>query len=54
MKREVKKRDIAANKLIDVYLQKYGLSNEMLKRNADRMWEYKTPGPPTDPSSGAH
>jgi hypothetical protein len=43
LKLEVKKRDIVVNKLIDALLAKYGLSNEILKRNADRHWEYLNP-----------
>lgn len=38
LKLEVKRRDIIVNKLIDALLEKYGLSNEILKSNADRLW----------------
>ena len=54
LKREVKRRDIAVNKLIDSLLQKYGTSNEELKRKADRLWEHLNPEDPSDPVSSAH
>ncbi len=38
LKLEVKRRDIIVNKLLDELLKKYGTSNAMLKRNADRLW----------------
>lgn len=44
LKQEVKKRDIVVNKLLDALFAKYGLSNELLKRNADRYWEHMNPG----------
>jgi hypothetical protein len=43
LKQEVKKRDIVVNKLLDTLFAKYGLSNEILKRNADRYWEHMNP-----------
>jgi DNA polymerase III delta prime subunit len=36
----VKLADMSANEILDEYLAKYGLSNEDLKENADRMWNY--------------
>lgn len=54
LKLEVKRRDIVVNKLIDALLKKYGLSNKLLKRNADRLWDYLNPGDSSDPSSTPH
>ena len=51
---EVKKRDIVVNKLIDALLAKYGLSNEILKRNADRYWEHLNPGEGDDLQAPKH
>ncbi|OIQ70503.1 hypothetical protein GALL_478810 [mine drainage metagenome] len=48
LKIEVKRRDIAVNKLIDALLKTYGLSNTSLKRNADDLWNFQNP---KDPSS---
>jgi hypothetical protein len=39
MKREVKKRDVVVNKLLDSFFAKYGFSNDDLKKNADALWE---------------
>lgn len=50
LKQEVKRRDIVVNGLLDGLLKKYGLSNEILKRNADRLWDYLNPEGP----SGEH
>ncbi|HAF45501.1 MAG: hypothetical protein A2100_04105 [Sideroxydans sp. GWF2_59_14] len=38
---EVKRRDVSVNKLIDALLEKYGLSNSSLKRNADNLWNFQ-------------
>jgi hypothetical protein len=54
LKMEVKKRDIVVNKLLDALLQKYGTSNEMLKRNADRYWEHMNPGDGNDVDTPKH
>jgi len=54
LKREVKRRDIVVNKLLDALLAKYGLSNEMLKRNADRYWEYMNPADGDDLLTPTH
>lgn len=54
LKREVKKRDIVVNKLLDALLAKYGLSNEVLKRNADRYWEYVNPAESDDSRTPKH
>lgn len=43
LKREVKRRDIVVNKLIDALLVKYGLSNKILKENFGRYWEHLNP-----------
>lgn len=43
LKHEIKRRDVAVNKLLDTLLKNYGTSNEQLKRNADRLWEYLNP-----------
>jgi len=40
LKLEVKSRDIAVNKLIDAVLKKYGMSNVLLKRRADDLWDF--------------
>ena len=40
LKLEVKRRDVTVNKLIDALLKKYGLSNEILKNNANRLWRH--------------
>jgi hypothetical protein len=54
LKHEVKKRDVVVNKLLDVLLGKYGTSNEQLKRNADRLWEYTNPNDAINPPFGPH
>ncbi len=54
LKLEVKRRDIVVNKLIDALLAKYGLSNEILKRNADRYWEHLNPGEGDDLQTPKH
>jgi len=41
---DVKRRDIVVNKLLDALFEKYGLSNAVLKSNADRLWGYFNPG----------
>jgi hypothetical protein len=51
LKREIKRRDVVVNKLLDTLLKKHGTSNEQLKRNADRLWEHLNP---ETPSSGVH
>jgi hypothetical protein len=51
LKREIKRRDVVVNKLIDTLLKKYGTSNEQLKRNADRLWDHLNP---EAPSSDVH
>ena len=42
-KTDVKLADVVANKLLDLYLEKYGLSVDSLKANADRLWDYMNP-----------
>lgn len=42
-KQKVKLADIAANRVLDMYLNKYGMSVGALKANADRMWEHMNP-----------
>jgi len=42
-KHKVKLADIAANKILDLYLKKYGLSVAQLKANADRQWDHLNP-----------
>ncbi len=54
LKLEVKERDIVVNKLIDALLAKYGLSNEILKRNADRYWEHLNPRDGDEPQTPKH
>lgn len=39
-KLKVKAADVAANRIMDLYLQKYGTSVASLKVNADRFWEH--------------
>ena len=51
LKKEVKRRDVLVNKLLDTLLKKYGLSNEILKRNADRAWDHLNADATSDPSS---
>ena len=51
LKLEVKRRDVVINKLIDVLFKKYGVSNESLKRDADKLWEYLNPKQPPGPSA---
>ena len=41
--KEIKFADLAANKVLDMFLTKYGTSVDDLKRNADRQWEYMNP-----------
>lgn len=54
LKREVKRRDVVVNRLLDTLFEKYGTSNTMLKRNADRLWEHLNPDGSSDTGSGAH
>jgi len=54
LKLDVKQRDIVVNKLLDVIMKKYGLSNEILKRNADQLWDHLNPSTTSDSSSGVH
>jgi hypothetical protein len=54
LKREVKKRDIVANQLLDALLKKHGLANNLLKQQADEYWAYHNPSEPEDPSLRAH
>ena len=42
-KRKVKYADIIANRVLDTYLNKYGLTVDDLKSNADRLWEHLNP-----------
>jgi hypothetical protein len=39
MKKEIKKRDIVVNRLLDSFFAKYGFSNRDLKHNAGEAWE---------------
>ncbi|SRR6266581_3323194 len=48
LKKDVKRRDIAVNKLLDTLLKKYGLSNAILKQNADRLWDFHNPDDPPE------
>jgi len=54
LKLEVKRRDIVANRLLDGLLKKYGLSNDILKRNADRLWDHLNPEESSSPSAPKH
>lgn len=54
LKQEVKKRDVVVNKLIDTILAKYGLSNDILKRNADRYWEHMNSGEGDESQTSKH
>lgn len=42
-KQEIKLADVVANRLLDLYLGKHGLTVEALKENADRLWKYLNP-----------
>lgn len=46
-KQKVKTADILANRVLDMYLKKYGMSVAALKANADRMWDHMNPSRPT-------
>lgn len=46
LKREVKRRDVAVNRLLDALFKKYGTSNKQLKLHADRIWESLNPEAP--------
>lgn len=39
-KREVTFADVVANRILDMFLKKYGLTVADLKANADRLWEH--------------
>ena len=54
LKGEVKRRDVAVNKLLDALFAKFGTSNEALKRNADRYWEHMNPGESNDSGTPKH
>ena len=54
LKREVKQCDVVVNRLIDTLLTKYGLSNEILKRNADRYWEHMNRGEADESQARKH
>jgi hypothetical protein len=49
-KQKVKTADILANRVLDMYLKKYGMSVTALKVNADRMWDHMNPSRPPVPS----
>ncbi|MGE0876290.1 MAG: hypothetical protein AB7O31_16635 [Burkholderiales bacterium] len=42
-KQTVKRADIVANRVLDMYLKKYGMSVAALKANADRVWDHMNP-----------
>lgn len=42
-KRRVKSADIVANRVLDTYLDKYGVTVDDLKADADRLWAYFNP-----------
>ena len=42
-KQTVKRADIVANRVLDIYLKKYGMSVAALKANADRVWDHMNP-----------
>lgn len=44
-KRTVKEADVLANRLLDEYLEKYGISVADMKRSADRLWDHLNPSP---------
>jgi len=46
LKKEVKRGDVVVNRLLDAFFEKYGTSNAMLKRDADRRWELLNPEGP--------
>lgn len=52
LKKEVKRRDVIVNKLLDTLLKKYGTSNAILKQNADRLWQHLNMENPSDQSQG--
>ena len=45
-KQEVKIADVVANRILDLFLKKYGTSVQDLKRNADRLWSHMNPTKP--------
>lgn len=49
-RQKVKTADVLANRVLDMYLKKYGMSVATLKANADRMWEHMNPSQPPVPS----
>jgi hypothetical protein len=48
-KRKVKFADVIANRVLDMYLKKYGVTVDDLKSNADRLWAHLNP--PTEDAS---
>lgn len=54
LKKEVKRRDVVVNKLLDALFKRYGTSNAALKQDADRLWEHLNPDGPSDSTSGVH
>ena len=54
LKREVRRRDVVVNKLLDALMAKYGLSNDVLKKNADRYWKHMNPGEGDDQKKSKH
>ena len=49
-RRKIKLADVLGNKLLDMYMEKYGLSVADLKRNADIIWDQMNP----DQSNSVH
>src|SRR6266446_1973828 len=54
LKLEVKRRDIVVNKWLDALLEKYGISNQMLKDNAGKLWDLLNPDARSASSSSTH
>lgn len=54
LKGEVKQRDIFVNKLLDSFLSAYGLSVDLLKEQADRLWEFHNAGDESPGADGLH
>jgi hypothetical protein len=52
--REIRKRDRAVCKVIDVFLEKYGPSTEITKQWADETWKHLNTVPPTGQKPTTH
>jgi hypothetical protein len=54
LKKEVKRRDVVVNRLLDALLKKYDLSNAILKQDFGRLWDHMNPQDSEDEGKPSH